>query len=275
MADEPGPLTMEERRQLTTSWRTFSARVESLLGKRDVRRVEITDDDVMRVLGALRQNKPTVDVLQMVTGWRLEPVSRRFERVAEQANRLARRMGKAIQIEIDDKGIRLDPHRWAPFWSTFVHAVRNAVDHGIEEAAERQRSGKPETATVLLRSMVEDGQLTIEIRDDGRGVDWDGVRARARALGLKTETHEELVEALFTDGVSTKEIVTDLSGRGVGLAALRAAAHIEGGHVTIASRPQRGTVLRFDFPIEQLAEREFLSENRSQPRPSRPGRLTS
>jgi chemotaxis protein histidine kinase CheA len=78
-------------------------------------------------------------------------------------------------------------------------------------------------------------------------------------LGLPTETQHELIEALFTDGVSTKDTVTDASGRGVGLAALRAAARIEGGRVTIASRPHRGTSLRFEFPLEQLAEREFLS----------------
>jgi two-component sensor histidine kinase/HPt (histidine-containing phosphotransfer) domain-containing protein len=260
MLEHPGPLPTEARRLLVEAWRAFTSRLESLVGRRELRRVEITDDDVQRVLAALRQNKPTADVLQTVTWWRLEPISRRFERVAEQANRLARRMGKAIHVEIDDKGIRLDPQRWAPFWSTFVHAVHNAIDHGIEESGERQRSGKPETATVSLRAMVEGGSLAIEIRDDGRGIDWDRVRARARSLGLRTETQDQLVEALFADGVSTKDTMTDLSARGVGLAALRAAAHTEGGQVTIASRPHRGTCLRFDFPIEQLAERDFLSD---------------
>jgi chemotaxis protein histidine kinase CheA len=221
-----------------------------------------------RGLAALRQNKPTADVLQTVTWWRLEPVSRRFERVAEQANRLARRMGKRVQVEIDDKGIRLDPQRWAPFWAAFVHAVHNAIDHGIEESGERQRFQKPETATVSLRAMVENESLAIEIRDDGRGIDWDTIRVRARALGMRSDTQAELVEALFTDGVSTKDTVTDLSGRGVGLAALRAAAHTEGGQVTIASRPQRGTCLRFDFPLRGLAERDFLSDAQSSSRHS-------
>jgi two-component system chemotaxis sensor kinase CheA len=272
LLEEPGPLPAEGRRLLVESWRTFTTRLETLLGKRDVRKVEINDDDVQRVLAALRQNKPTADVLQMVNWWRLEPVARRFERVAEQANRLARRMGKTVQVEIEDKGIRLDPQRWAPFWSTFVHAVRNAIDHGIEESDERQRTGKPETATVSLRALVEDGALAIEIRDDGRGIDWERVRARARALGLRTETQDQLVEALFAEGVSTKDTVTDLSGRGVGLAALRAAALTEGGQITIASRPQRGTCVRFDFPLEQLAEREFLSDGHGA---SRQRRLTS
>src|SRR4029079_17911725 len=87
----------------------------------------------------------------------------------------------------------------------------------------------------------------------------DRVRARATALGLPAETQNQLVEALFTDGLSNKDAITEDSGRGVGLAALRAAAKTDGGRVTIASRPQRGTLLRFEFPLEQLAERDFLS----------------
>jgi len=101
--------------------------------------------------------------------------------------------------------------------------------------------------------------LTIEIRDDGRGVDWERIRARASSLGLPAENQNQLIEALFTDGVSTKDAITEDSGRGVGLAALRAAAPTEGGRVTIASRPQRGASLRFEFPLDQLAERDFLS----------------
>jgi HPt (histidine-containing phosphotransfer) domain-containing protein/two-component sensor histidine kinase len=263
LMEEPGPLTLEERQQLTDRWQAFTRRLECLLGRRDVRRIEITDEEIQRVLAALRQNKPT-DVLQIVGAWRLEPISRRFERVAEQANRLARRMGKAVRIDIEDRGIRLDPQRWAPFWSTFVHAVRNAIDHGIEEASERRQHGKSETAQVSLRSSVENGSLAIEIRDDGRGIDWARVRERAHSLGIPTETHGELIEALFADGVSTKTEITDLSGRGVGLAALRAAAHTGGGHVTIVSESQRGTCLRFEFPLDRLPEREFLSDPQAQ-----------
>ncbi|HEY6174430.1 MAG TPA: ATP-binding protein [Kofleriaceae bacterium] len=266
LADEPGPLRAEHREELINRWQAFTRRLESLLGRRDVRRIEITDEEIQRVLAALRQNKPT-DVVQMVNAWRLEPISRRFQRVAEQANRLARRMGKTVHIDIDDRGIRLDPQRWAPFWSTFVHAVRNAIDHGIEEASERRQHGKSETAHVSLRSAVENGLLAIEIRDDGRGIDWARVRERAQSLGIPTEAPGELIEALFADGVSTRTEITDLSGRGIGLAALRAAAHTEGGSVTIASESRRGTCLRFEFPLDRLPEREFLSDLQAVARP--------
>jgi two-component system chemotaxis sensor kinase CheA len=263
LLEHPGSPATQGRRMVVESWRSFTSRIDSLLGQRDLRRLEITDDDVQRVLGALRQNKPTADVLQTVSWWRLEPVSRRFERVAEQANRLARQTGKAVKVEIDDKGIRLDPQRWAPFWSAFVHGVHNAIDHGIEESSERRRTGKPETATLLLRAMVDGGVLAIEVRDDGRGIDWDRVRAKARSLGLRTETEDELLEALFAGRASTQDTGADPSVRGAGLAALRAAARTEGGRMTITSRPQRGTCLRFEFPLDQLAERDYLSDDES------------
>ncbi len=258
--------TPEERRELASRWRTLTDRLDAVLGWRDIRRIEIADDELQRVVMALRQNRPAADVLNMVAAWSLEPISRRFERVAEQANRLARRMGKAIRVDIDDRGVRLEPRRWAPFWSSFVHAVRNAIDHGVEPAAERLQVGKPEAARITLSARIENGLLTIEIRDDGRGVSWDRVRERANRLGLRSGTPDELAEALFADGISTKDEVSDLSGRGVGLSALRAAASTASGQVTIVSEPPGGTCVRFEFPHEPVVEPDLLPITRSPPR---------
>jgi chemotaxis protein histidine kinase CheA len=120
--------------------------------------------------------------------------------------------------------------------------------------------------------VIENGALTIEIHDDGRGVDWERARERARQLGLAPDTPAELTEALFADGMSTKTEVTSLSGRGVGLAALRAFVRGEGGQLTIVSEPQRGTCLRFDFPLDPPGERDLLADRHL---PSRRQRLTS
>jgi len=253
LGEDGGDLTPLERTELTRRWQALLARIDSLLGSRDVRRIEISDDDIQRVLTALRQGAPNVDIANTVAGWLLEPVARRFDRVAQQANRLARRMGKPVDVEVHDGGLRLDPRRMTRFWSAFVHAVRNAIDHGVEDRDERAQAGKPETARIALSSRMEDNQLTIEIRDDGRGVDWVRVRERALRMGLPGETPDQLTEALFSDGVSTKDEVSDLSGRGVGLSALRAAAHEEGGTITIVSEPSRGTCVRFVFPVDAPA----------------------
>jgi len=264
---EDGTLpTAQDRAVLVGRWQAFTARLEALTGPRDAHRVEITDEDIQRVLAALQRSEPAADIVKLISAWRLEPIARRFERAAEQANRLARRLGKAIHVEVADHGLRIDPQRWAPFWSTFVHAVRNTIDHGIEDTGEREESGKPETARIKLTSMVVAGVLRIEIRDDGRGVNWDRVRERAARLGLPCETRDELVEALFTDGLSTKDEVTELSGRGVGLSALQAVTASAGGSVTVASEPHRGTSIRFEFPLEPIVDPAAPAEGPLRPR---------
>ncbi len=260
--DATGP-TAEEQHELTSRWRAFVARIDALLGPRGAKRLEISTEEVDRVVAALRAATPTVDIERMVVAWRLEAVGARFERVAEQAQRLATRMGKRVAFQIDDRGIRLEPARWSPFWTAFVHAVRNAIDHGIEHTEERVAAGKSALARVDLIAAIEGGAIVIEIRDDGRGVNWDRVRERARAHGLLHDTREQLTTALFSDGISTRDDVTETSGRGVGLAALRAAAIAGGGSVTLTSEPNRGTSLKFSFPLDQLSETERPRERRS------------
>jgi len=113
-------------------------------------------------------------------------------------------------------------------------------------------AGKSAQARVVLSAAIEGGDLVIEIRDDGRGVNWELVRERAGTLGLEHETREQLTAALFADGVSTRSEVTDLSGRGVGLSALRAAAVAHGGGMTLDSERNLGTRIRFEFPLDAL-----------------------
>ena len=265
LEDDAAP-TPDQRDELRLRWRTFAGKLATLLGARDVRHVEVADDDIQRVLAALRSNAPAAAIARMIHDWRLEPIALRFERAAEQARRLAQRLGKTLEVEIDDHALRLDPQRWTPFWSTFVHAVRNAIDHGIETAAERGAAGKTPAGHITFGSVIEHGVLRIEIRDDGRGVSWDRVHERAALLGLPCGTPDELTEALFADGMSTKREVTDLSGRGVGLSALRTATARAGGVLTILSEPQRGTSVRFDFVLDAVSDLERVADRRlSQP----------
>ena len=255
LEDATGP-TPAERHELTSRWRAFVGRIDALLGSQRDRPLEITRDDLDRVIVALRAAQPSADIERMIEAWRLEPVARRFERVSEQALRLARQLGKDLTVGVDDRGPRLEPARWSPFWAAFVHAVRNAIDHGIESPDERIAAGKPPQARIDLVSSVEDGALVIEIRDDGRGVDWERVRARARAAGVPHDTRDQLIAALFADGFSTRDEVSETSGRGVGLAVLRAVAVDSGGVVALISEPNRGTTVRFRFPFARLSEAE-------------------
>jgi two-component system chemotaxis sensor kinase CheA len=130
-----------------------------------------------------------------------------------------------------------------------VHVIRNAVDHGIETAERRVQAQKSEKAKLMLRSRVERDHLILEVGDDGKGVDWDRVRKKAEERGLPHDTQKDLVSALFSDGLSTREQVDTTSGRGVGMSAVREAAQDLGGDVDVWSEPGQGTIIRIDLPM--------------------------
>ena len=187
----------------------------------------------------------------MLTSWMNEPIVRSFERLGNHAQGLARRLGKGeLAIAIADTSrVRIDAARWAPFWAAMVHAVRNAVDHGFEPSAVRIAAGKPEHGQLALRAERSPGRLAITIADDGGGIDWAAVRAKATRLGLPADTQDALVSALFADGVSTREEATELSGRGVGLAALREVVVALGGTIDVLSPAGGGTRFVSTFPF--------------------------
>ncbi|MGC4070625.1 MAG: ATP-binding protein [Polyangiaceae bacterium] len=187
----------------------------------------------------------------MLNRLRFEPASVRFQRAGEQAKQLARRIGRApVDVYIDDGDVRLPAERWNSFWNAFVHVVRNCVDHGLESAEERLRCGKPEHGKLRFRSRQEAGNFVITVEDDGRGIDWDKVKAKAQSLGLAVATQKDLETSLFADGLSTKDTVTDVSGRGVGMGAIFAVTLSLGGRVGVQSRKGEGTAFVFTIPVE-------------------------
>src|SRR6185436_2565634 len=123
-----------------------------------------------------------------------------LERVSEQAQRIAKRLSKGVRLELNDNDLRLEASRWATFWSSFVHLIRNAVDHGLESREERRAAGKPELGKLEITTRLQSGKFIIEIADDGRGINWRAIAERAQAAGIPHSTHEELMEAVFTDG---------------------------------------------------------------------------
>ena len=140
---------------------------------------------------------------------------------------------------------------YAPFWAAFIHVLRNAVDHGIEDAELRTRLGKPKQALIKVATTVEADRFIVAVEDDGPGIDWDTLRVKASALGVAASVLEKRENLVFLPGVSSKRVVTELSGRGVGLAAVRDACEALGGRVELTSRPGIGTRVRFVFPKDQ------------------------
>jgi len=247
LATEERQLTPGERERLRDTWSSIHAQIRGFLEvNTDFMQVRKSDFDALLAL-LRRENHAATDELEL---WSLEALDTRFERIAEQARELAARLGKSpLHIEVEAAGIRIEGPSWSGFWSAFIHAVRNAVDHGLEPAEERASTGKG-PATLRLRARLCERELTIELADDGRGVAWDKVREMARARGLPADTRDDLVEALFSDGLSTKGCADESSGRGVGMSALRQACVELGGRIELESQPGAGTTWRFVFPAQ-------------------------
>jgi len=248
LEEADGRLIDADRQAIRARWDQVVGLARGLLGdRRDT--VELAPGDLDELVGAVRGGAAREEIVRITESWRHEPVAVRFARLADDAARVARRLGKPpVTVNCESFGLRLDPVRWGPFWSVLVHAINNAVDHGIEPPAARAVASKSATGTIWLSTRRRDTDLVISVRDDGRGIDWDRVAERARSRRLPHATRADLVAALFADGLSTKMEATATSGRGVGLAALAEVTEALGGHVDVTSEPGCGTTLLCRFP---------------------------
>jgi len=219
--------------------------------QRDKEVIDVGPGDVQLVQEMLRDRADHVDILEVVQSWALEPMRSVLERLGAQAKRIAPSMGKEVEVEIVCDGSR-PPKALTPFLSSLVHVVRNAIDHGIELPRERVALGKPRVGRLSLSATVTSAvAYEVVVQDDGGGVDFGKLRVKAAALGLRHDSEQELIEALFVDGFSTREDVTEYSGRGVGLSAVRAAAAAVGAEIRVISG-QEGSTFRFVIPVESL-----------------------
>ena len=234
---------------LSDRWVRLAAEVNQLLGKRR-RIIEITPEHHAEIERAARAGATREELLRMIRELVLEPVGHRFRRFATQAQEIAARLDKQIVVELAHDDLYLDGGVWSPLWATLTHALRNAIDHGIESPHDRLVAGKPAAGQITLRAQREDSQLTIEVEDDGRGIDWEALRRRGAARGLRAQTEDDLVTLLFQDGISTAASVSTLSGRGIGMAALRAAVTGLGGAITVHSTPGAGTRIVMTFAVD-------------------------
>ena len=181
---------------------------------------------------------------------------------AKTAVRLAERLEKELApVEVEDNGVRVAPEIYGPFTKSLIHLFRNAVDHGLETPEERLEQGKEEEGHLRCRTFMEDERIIVEIDDDGRGLDLEALRRKGVAAGLFTpEQAAALDEAalrllIFEDEFSTKEEVSELSGRGVGLAAVRMETERLGGRIEVDSTLGQGTRFRFILPyLESLMD---------------------
>lgn len=246
----PVALDDKERARLSAAWHAVHDRIESVLGISQRRAILVDWEEYQKVLSSIGEPEPPW--ASPIRRWGQVPTRTHLERFAELARQLARRLGKGeIDVEIRDRDLHLESERFAPVWSAMVHTVRNAVDHGLERPEERKESGKPERGKLTLSSELTGGDVVLEVRDDGRGFDWVKIAQRARDAGIPTAMPSDLDQAVFHGGISTASEVTDTSGRGVGLGALRVAVLAAGGAVELSSEPGQGTTVRCRIPLRR------------------------
>lgn len=186
---------------------------------------------------------------------RMQPVGSvlsKFERIVRD---LARSQGKKIKLDLVGKETELDKTLLEAIRDPLTHLIRNSVDHGIETAEVRKSRGKPEEGRIVIRSFHEGGQVSIEIKDDGNGIDSQKVLNKAIQKGIvspeqgKTMSTKQIQNIIFMPGFSTAEQVTNISGRGVGMDVVKSNIEKIGGSVDITSNMGEGTTFKLKIPL--------------------------
>ena len=208
----------------------------------------------------------TVNTLEeRVHAARLLPLSTVFALFPRMVRDLAKQQGKEAELVIEGGEIGVDKRILEEMKDPLMHLLRNAIDHGIEAPAERERQGKPRAGTVRLRAVREGSGVLLEVRDDGRGLDEEAIRLVALKRGLQDETTlaamtpAQLQQLIFLPGFSTSAFVTELSGRGVGLDVVRVNVERLKGDIRMESTPQQGTVMQVRLPLSLATTRLLLA----------------
>jgi two-component system chemotaxis sensor kinase CheA len=222
------------------------------MGEAREKNIEIDDAEYNAILIALRASVDLKTLESMIESWRLEPAGKRLLRIEQQIKVIAQRMGKSnVKVLIEPNDLRFDSERFAPFWSAFIHVLRNTVDHGIEKPEDRQKRGKPEQSVIKVSTAIRGDRFLVTVQDDGPGVDWERLRTKAAALGIAGIANMKSAELLCVPGLSAKDDITELSGRGVGMSALADACQPLNGTIEVESERGVGTRITFAFPKDK------------------------
>jgi len=207
-------------------------------------------ENLLNSLGQLERN--TRDLQEAVMSIRMMPISFVFSRFPRVVRDLAAKLGKQVELKTVGEGTELDKGLIEKITDPLTHLVRNSLDHGIESPEAREAAGKPAKGTITLRAFHQGGNVIIEVSDDGRGLDREKILAKARQNGMTVSdamSDQEVWQLIFEAGFSTAEVVTDVSGRGVGMDVVKRNIQALGGRVEINSAAGQGTRIAIRLPL--------------------------
>ena len=213
----------------------------------------LANEDVSKAIANL--DVVTADLQNAVMKTRMQPIKKVFGRFPRVVRDLARSLNKEVNLEMQGEDTDLDKNLVEALADPLVHLVRNAVDHGIESPEEREAAGKPRQGTVVLAAEQEGDHILLSIEDDGKGMDADVLRAKAVEKGLMDADSaarlddKECFNLIFAAGFSTRDEISDVSGRGVGMDVVKTRIGQLNGSVEIDSEPGKGSRLTIRVPL--------------------------
>jgi len=228
---------------------------ELVLSRNQLRAAVAQNNRELLVSVDQRVNQVTSEIQEVIMQTRLQPIGNVFAKFTRLVRDLSRSLGKEIQLDIIGKDIALDKTLIEGLSDPLTHMVRNAVDHGVETTVERLRAGKKPVGTVRIEARHEAGMVVVEIADDGKGLDPEKIAAAAVRKGLMTEEKAQGLSVrdkqalIFLPGLSTAKVVSDVSGRGVGMDVVKTNLDRLGGQVEIMSEPGKGSTFRIKLPL--------------------------
>lgn len=195
---------------------------------------------------------------------RVVPIGEAFSRFNRVVRDMSRELGKETEFTVEGGDTEIDKSIIETIMDPLMHIIRNSIDHGIEPREEREALGKPGKGHITLKAYHEAGLLVVECGDDGRGLDREKILVRARAQGLLPAARElpenEIFQVIYRAGFSTREKVTKLSGRGVGMDVVRKNIESLRGSISIKSEKGRGTMFRIKLPLTLAIIDGFIVE---------------
>ena len=195
---------------------------------------------------------------------RVVPVDVVLNRLPRMVRDLAQQHGKSVELVLEGRDVRIDKSMVEVLVDPLIHMVRNALDHGIEPPEARRAAGKPERATLTVRAAQHASEIRIEIADDGRGLDAEAIRAKAVGQGLVSPAHApglteaEIFPFIFEAGLSTAPVVTETSGRGVGMDVVLSTVRRLNGDIKIQSERGRGTAFTLVLPVSAALQTALI-----------------